>query len=815
MKRQKIWLRVIPALILVMALGFTGCGQPTDSEEEEITGQSGSASGGVYNGPGNQFGEVSGLVVDAVTGAPVKEAKVTLGGLVATTNDYGIYYFSKVQVGDHPISVTKDGYLFNNGSGAANDPSSTPLGVTPKAGVIIVSPTAYKDTDPYAEYEALVAQLDALKDWVNEYPDPVVGAGTGTWTYQGNGVFVGGDGTTVEAKDGEFIIKDYRLNYDYAFGVKVLPLTMIPLTGELEGKIEQVFEKYNNVIPAANIAAASEIEFLVQATAGGSSAYYGPEKTKTDGTFTISGLPTGTGVQYEIVIPVFDAEKNNQVYTYLTNSTNRNLYTRHLGLATALGPITANGGTVTLGTLYFFTVGNPALVTSAELGTIDSRLPVSGGIKFTFSKAMNPSTLSYTPLFGGSTLTLVPSWSTGNTVLTLSPATYYTDGLTPRLPFGNTGTPAGTITFATTFKAADGSDLYPTSGHAYPVWTELPLQLLEGDVVAAPTGLRAAYMTAGDVVKLTFSKELATDPAYTSAIWETGGAGTAAVYRIDPTNAKILYVYPPDTLTNVSLSITVAAADDPSNKYAPSGGAGVLNDRKFSLTPLIAATHENGTPIASNTISIAQNQDIILEFNTAFTTAATATLYFRNTAAATSHLQTVKSGTGAVGRKSITISPDNLLVPTAGTYSYVVYWSANGQSFEDNAPIAVTVGPRDITKGNPTKAVKTITGLGLTSLTPLVKTAATVSLDFTPPRLPFDQSYTVLYKSFEAQAWTTGTTINAPKDDVAVITSPSITIPGGTSHLGGTDEHITYKLRGIDERGYVVESNSVVLTFQP
>ena len=66
--------------------------------------------------PVNTKGTIVGVVKDAVSGANLQNAKVVLDGRSALTGSDGRYQFSDVEMGTYKVSVSRDGYLSDEGS---------------------------------------------------------------------------------------------------------------------------------------------------------------------------------------------------------------------------------------------------------------------------------------------------------------------------------------------------------------------------------------------------------------------------------------------------------------------------------------------------------------------------------------------------------------------------------------------------------------------------------------------------------------------------------------------------------------------------
>ncbi|MDR1933394.1 MAG: carboxypeptidase-like regulatory domain-containing protein [Spirochaetales bacterium] len=793
MKKRNLWTWV-SALLLTLVLAITGCDSDSDSD-----------GGG---GGGAQYGQVSGIVTDSETDEPIQGVTVALGKYTATTNVNGIYHFANVPVGDYPISFTKTGYAYNNGSTAYNALIGTTNYST--AGTITVFPSAYKTIDPDAEYEALQGQLTALAEYVKQYPDETDLTGTtatGSWEYAGNGLYVNGAGATIQYQDGQFKIVDYKLNYNYSFGISVFPVEMDPLNGKLSGKILVVYEKYNEILPAGSTAALANREFSI--TSG--TATYGPYKTGADGSFTAANIPSTGALNF--VIPAFTLTQGTESYSFRHTTSAPALYQFSLegGLATPVAPTNIGSVEYNVGTLYLFTIGDTALVTAATVGTYASPLPVTDSIVFTFSKPMDPSTL---PSLTLGTVKLKDSWNADNTELTLTPFSYLDKASILRLPYATAVSGiTDTLNLAPgsppDLTAADGSPVYPST---FEIYTARGLTLVGYEVVDAPTAARAVSLAPNQVVKLSFSEAISTRAGDVSITWyeSTGPTSIKAVYQID---GSIVYVYPHTGLADEELTFTVAAAGDPSNTY--SNDDSPIDGLEFSLEEPIEATHVNTNDDLSSAIEIAPDKNITIDFNKTFTNAK-ATLYFIYNDGTTEYRKATATTGDVTDRRSLTIPLTNLLAASdSGTPSiaYELAWEATANGVGAKGTITIEVEELDdaiVPARDPAPLNNSLEQIGAVS-----STSTGITLKFTVPDVqPFTYTYSSQYRFFDALDWTDiGATgdFSIAKGDTTKLPpgSNTVSIPGETPHLAG--EKIQYRVKGINDKGYVVESNTLTI----
>jgi hypothetical protein len=421
---------------------------------------------------------------------------------------------------------------------------------------------------------------------------------------------------------------------------------------------------------------------------------------------------------------------------------------------------------------------------------------------FTFNKAMDPSTLPVITL--GSGVTLTPEWSANYTKLTLKPGSYLDNANILRLPYSTFDTHLADTVTLTGLAAADGSPLYPDS---FDIYTERGLTLEGYEISAAPVGARSIVLSPAQTIKLIFNKELSTEPGDVSITWNPGGVSQNAVYRILPGERKAVYVYPDGMPTGANLGFTVTAADDRSDSVSAGGLIGSLT---FTLEAPLAVTHVNGDPAAASA-SIAQNQNIILDFNREISNNLTATLYFEY--GSTPDYVTPVPSQISSGPRRVTISPDNLLAPGNANISYRlrILDKSSGVTVIDTAiPITVTAADAELSEKQP------VTGgvLSQTAAGAVLKSATNISLDFIPPSVPFSQTYTIKSDFYDLDAWTgSATTTSVAKGDTALITTGSVPIPGVANHLAG--ENIRYKVEGVNGSGFVTVSNIITLTFTP
>jgi hypothetical protein len=311
---------------------------------------------------------------------------------------------------------------------------------------------------------------------------------------------------------------------------------------------------------------------------------------------------------------------------------------------------------------------------------------------------------------------------------------------------------------------------------------------------------------------LTFSEALSTLPGLTTATW---GAATAA-YKVD--GAK-LYVYPPASLTTAPLNFSVAAAADTSNTATQASTGGIsITGLTFSTEAPFALSLVNGSAPAAP-VSIAQDGDIILDFNKDFDpvsgtlpTPASATLYFTY-----SGFSAVTAVAGTVaGSRSLKITPANLLAIPASGVTYAVRYEATSGGVKIAGTISVTVTAAT----NPTKSLASISGTLAINGT-VNASDNTVGVVYTPAAVPpFAQNYTITRIEYVAGAnnvWDGATSVGSYSvSKGAAAGSPltavvGLSLPGITPHTNA--ENIKFRLEGVSATGYAAASNVVSISF--
>jgi hypothetical protein len=376
-----------------------------------------------------------------------------------------------------------------------------------------------------------------------------------------------------------------------------------------------------------------------------------------------------------------------------------------------------------------------------------------------------------------------------------------------RLPHAPSATAATGTLDLSALTSVEGAALYPPS---YAVYTTVGLSLTGYAIVDAPAS-RAVIPGSGKVVELTFSEVLSTLPGLTTVEW---GSDDAA-YKVD--GAK-LYVYPPATLTNTALAFSVAAAADTSNTATEASTGGIsITGLTFSAEDDFELGFVNGSTTTTS-VSIAQDGDIVLDFNKAFDPASTTPLV----AAPAATLFYTDSGYSAVtatstlaGSRSLKITPANLLVSGSGLYT--VYYQATSGGVKIAGNITVTVNAAT----NPTKSPASFSGLAINGT--VASGASSFDVVYTPTAAPppFTQTYDIKRiecvkgaNNIRDGATTVGSgylvskgaTVGAP---LAAVTN--LTLPGSPPHTNA--ENVKVRLEGVSANGYAAASNAVTITF--
>jgi hypothetical protein len=571
MKRMT-WLT---AALTVAVLAFMGCSNPTSDDD---------SSSGV-------LGQVAGVVYDAVTGLPVDKASVTIAGRTVTTNKNGSYFIKDVIPGAYTLTVTKgDGY-----SAYSLDN-------------IIVDAEQYKKDDPFLEYHNLVTQIAEFENWITalhaegKYPDYPASAalpGGSTWTYQ-DGIYVNDDGSasvTVTQGEGDtafpkFDVAYNKLDYTYEYGLTTNIVKLVPLTGGFVGKIDVVFEVYEQtleVTETAPIKEGVEIYFVdtvdISQTGVDVNRKYGPFKTGADGSFTATKLPANTAFIIEIN-PFAQAKGTDGPEYYfdvttayktsdwssgeeidLTSDTfTTSVGNKEIAGKTKTDPVTIEGYT-DLGKFIIFTVGNVAYVTESNVPNAHAPFAISGStpgkIELTFNKPILvgsfKATLDIESNAAHTTTTeqlLLPEWSEDKLSVTLTAGDKLNDYTNISFPYSTSaGDPAATLVIDG--HAEDGSAIYTEFG--IDIYTEEIVKPVSIEYLApAAAPARAAFAQTGGAIKITFSKDL--DPDYLGTKFEIDSQ--EVYYKFDSTDAKVVYVYTDVEASAADVDYTVAASAD-------------------------------------------------------------------------------------------------------------------------------------------------------------------------------------------------------------------------------------------------------------
>jgi hypothetical protein len=280
-----------------------------------------------------------------------------------------------------------------------------------------------------------------------------------------------------------------------------------------------------------------------------------------------------------------------------------------------------------------------------------------------------------------------------------------------------------------------------------------------------------------------------------------------------------LYVYPPigASLSSTALYVDVVAAADTSNAFSGAPISGVTFDTEDDF----ALEWVNGSTSLIS-VSIAQDGDIVLDFNKAFdpanatatppVAAPTAVLYF--TYGGYSAV-TATSATPAAGSKSLKITPTNLLALPASGVTYAVYYQATSGGVKIAGNITVTV----TAASNPTKSPASFSGLAINGT--VSSSDSNFGVVYTPATVPpFTQNYAIkrIENVYGANnIWDPATqvgTYNVPKGSAAgtaLAPVSNLSLPTGTPHTNA--ENVKVRLEGVSATGYAAASSAVPINF--
>ncbi|MDR3283928.1 MAG: carboxypeptidase-like regulatory domain-containing protein [Treponema sp.] len=589
--KKKLFLLVMLAAALAFGLVVAGC------EDGNDTASSGGNDGS--NGKG-VLGTISGIVVDEVTGQPLEGVAVVVNGAAGVTTDANGAYIienlipNKKGGGDgYNLGFVKEGYKV--------DTSKT----------VVVDPEEYKNADPFAEYEALKEQLIALKDWADGV-DLSALVNLTTLTYS-DGAFITSDGKTITYnKDlGTFEIQDKQLDYTYAY-VQGLGITQLkPLSGGLKGTIKLVVGYDDSETVSTTVNIPDDIDIWVnEYTTGGTAtgAAYGPVKTR-DGGFEITDLPaksaftlSANGFYYEDAGGAryyYNGVGNTEIKTVAYLKTKINGGTPATGDSTEDTAGVSSSLVTTVNTVYLFAQRDVAFVIAANVGEENKATPikVTDPITLTFGKPVNTATFSAD--IGA--LKLSPTWSEGDTRVSLIPAAAPAGKNTRQLPYAaGVGTDIGNLKISG--KAKDGSVIYFANA-GIPVYTEVGLAFVSLEVEAAPPA-RTIAVSKGQALKLTFTKGVAA--ISTTAFYEYGGGNNIRKldYKID---GAAVHVYIDSFWTTGNGKINVVdlvSASDPEDSFSAQAGndivAGEPATNSFTLTGTSLYAPPGTNPSADN-----------------------------------------------------------------------------------------------------------------------------------------------------------------------------------------------------------------------
>jgi len=305
------------------------------STPERLPGQlTSTGTGDKTVGGKGVLGQVSGVVYNSVTAQPIDGVTVEMGTYKTTTDKNGNYLFRDVGPGEYTISYVKDGFQFRTKE-------------------VTVDPTAYKTDDPFAEYQALREQFEALDAWAatqKVIPDYAaigsatsIGGNTINWTYNG-GLTVDGNNASITINNdlGQFEIKN-GLNFAYSKAYPIYITSLAPLTGAIKVQVKLFNTPYNetfknNGATPVPVAEGTEFWFTSSNVTIGqigtsletvNTVRYGPGKANKNGEFLITGLPAGVSLTF--LTNGFVQKINNVDYYFSAKTANTSIYAYNNG----------------------------------------------------------------------------------------------------------------------------------------------------------------------------------------------------------------------------------------------------------------------------------------------------------------------------------------------------------------------------------------------------------------------------------------------------------------------------------------------------
>jgi len=471
-------------------------------------------------------GQLSGVVVDSVTLLPIADVDVKLTGTNETvkTDAVGSFRFEDVTIGEQVLTLSKAGYQF----GTKN---------------VEVLPGDYKTDDPFAQYEALQAQLEAL----------LASAG-GVVTIGGP---QGGDTFEISlASDGLYEVRKIELEYSYS-KFMFYAVELLPLKGKLDLTIN-VVQAFNQapshtLVPGNFAAIQNDVEVWFTNSnspdfagstdeLGSGGKEYGPYKT-AGGKLTVSDLPYG--IQLTPVINAF----TQGGFTYNSST----LYEWNGSSFTSIN-VSAGYDEAKDYTVYLFATAGYAYVTAYSAGSFATPIARTDSVTITYSEEINPvgftSTINAGPV---SQQTLDQTWSQDGKTVTLKHST-------GSFPYNPNGTNGITLTYSGTTKSG-----VPILNSTTPIriFTPEGLKLSGVNVAPASSGIPARVATSATAVQLTFSKPLSANSRFA---FGTALPGTPAAWNFaSATNTSVVYVYT-DILTTNDIAFEAIAEADPFDK---------------------------------------------------------------------------------------------------------------------------------------------------------------------------------------------------------------------------------------------------------
>lgn len=788
------------------------------------------------------LGQISGVVLDGSTGLPLKGATVEIAGKKATTDELGYYMIDNVipNVAGNKYSVS----FFKNGYAAEQREAEK------------VDASEYVTQDPFLEAAVLTNLKELFLAWVQNTHPNIAGNNTlTTWTYS-NGVYVNGEGATVQVTSGDGtpnfeLVKG--LDYTYKFGQSLATISLKPLTASLKGKISLYTVDASDAVPLPQ--AGVKIQFKDSAD-----TKYGTGETKADGTFEVKGLPVYTD-DLSLVIAGF--VEGDAYYNGLTAQ----LLDGEKFVPAAFSTVKEASD---VWNIYLQGKTDAAYIVDVSAGERGAPIAPTAHITITFSKAIDTKTFiakidgmsgNAKGVGASEKLTFDAAWDVDKKIATLTPREKLSSYATATLPYAKDNS-ASIGTLGIYAKAADGSDILDpenptiditeTAPFTTAVYTAEGIKLVEVEIIANPTGNAArAILPVGGALKLAFNKEVA--PLAGDTFFKIGTVDAA--YKVDAADAKVVYVYADKPIaSDSSLTYKVYAKDDTFNDTTTqaavtvSGLSGGVYEPVIVKNPYLGKTtpqdEYNASQLSTNVVIGGANNgwDRTKEIKIEFTDVVSAISSLIPTATADRADLYYKEG-GAVYR--VTAKGTDSYAPTTTTAGNVLTIAlptalalAGGKTFYPAFTFTVNskaykIGPKaiypdaveevQITIAPETTADLDVAGVNIAAVNASIfgvygsSAVAATTRAFTANTAAedFKQRSLIGYvKSTSNPVWTALSNANLP---VGPLVSDGSSIPVPAFNLGTTpaykNNNVEVKWRGVSSTGRIIETAARKIVF--